>query len=382
MANLSLTPDHLVMTEIASNPGWTRDDARITLSGSWSLIVDARSRRRLLREFAQLDSPRDYCWDLQHVDALDSTGMLVLWRAWHGRLPEHLDCSDDQRNLLARLAESPPLGAPTGAAAANGLARFGGGVLAVLHAGTGILILAGQLLLDAAYCVRHPRVTPWKEISANVHHVGATAMLLLGSIGFLVGAVMTIQMGLVLKQFGATTMVIGMMATAVPRELGAVVTGLLMAGRSGSAMTASIGAMHITEEYAALQVLGSSPSLRLALPRVVGAAIGMPLLVVWTDCTTLLGSALAAHAGLGINYRLFLAEAMQQMQVVNVWIGLGKGLLFGLVIALVGCWFGMNAQPDTESLSRNTTLSVVTSLTAILLLDASLGAALTNVGLM
>ncbi|HET9818187.1 MAG TPA: ABC transporter permease, partial [Rhodanobacteraceae bacterium] len=168
---------------------------------------------------------------------------------------------------------------------------------------------------------------------------------------------------------------------AVPRELGPVVVGLIMAGRAGSAMTASIGAMHITEEYNALRAFGSSPSLRLALPRVVGAAVSMLLLVVWTDMATLLGSALAAPAALGINYRLFLEQFVQQVQIVNFWIGLGKGALFGAVIALVGCYFGMSASPDTESLSRNTTLSVVTSLTLVLLIDASLGAALTNVGL-
>ncbi len=371
------------MTAIASNPGWRREgDSRIALSGSWNLIVDARRRRRLLREFAALGSPSDYRWDMQQVEALDSTGALVLWKAWNGRLPERLDCSDDQRNLFERLAHTSPLHEPSVGGVAGWLERFGRGIRLVFAAAGGMLLLAGQLLLDVAYCVRHPRVTPWKEISANVYHIGVSAMLLLGSIGFLVGAVMTIQMGLVLKQFAATSLVIGMMATAVPRELGAVVTGLLMSGRSGSAMTASIGAMHITEEYAALQALGSTPSLRLALPRVAGAVIGMPLLVVWTNCTTMLGSALAAHAALGINFRLFLMQAVQQVQIVNFWIGIGKGALFGFVIALVGCWFGMNASPDTESLSRHTTFSVVTSLTAILLLDASLGAALTNVGLM
>lgn len=344
--------------------------------------MDERRRQRLFREFAQIGPPLDYLWDLQQVDALDSTGALFLWKVWNGRLPERLDCSEDQRHLFARLANVPPLREPTRPTAADRLDRMGGGILMVLDTAAGIAALAGQLLLDAAYCVAHPRVTPWKEISANIYHIGVTAMLLLGSIGFLVGAVMTIQMGLVLRQFGASAMVIGMMATAVPRELGAVVTGLLMAGRSGSAMTASIGAMHITDEYAALQALGSSPSLRLALPRVAGAIVAMPLLVVWTSCATLLGSAFAAGAGLGIDYRFFLQQAVQQVQAVNVWIGLGKGALFGLVIALAGCWFGMSAAPDTESLSRHTTWSVVTSLTAILLLDASLGAAMTHVGLM
>jgi len=240
----------------------------------------------------------------------------------------------------------------------------------------------GQVLLDFAYCVRHPRVMPWKEISANIRHVGAAAMLLLGSIGFLAGGVMTIQIGLVLEQFDAAGMVIGMMATAAPRELGAVVTGLLMAGRTGSAMTASIGAMRITEEYSALQAFGTSPSLRLALPRIIGAAIAMPLLVVWTDCAVALGSAVAAQAQLGINYQLFLQQMVQQVQIVNFWIGVGKGLLFGFIIAVVGCYFGMTCSPDTESMSQHTTISVVTSLTAVLLLDIALGAALTNVGLL
>lgn len=367
----------------SADPAWKCDDnARITLSGSWSLLVDKRCRQRLFDGLQRLDAPGQCCWDLRQVESLDSTGALLLWKIWDGRLPDQLDCSDDQRALFKWLSDTTSLAGSTRPVTTSWLHRFGRGVLQVLEAGGGIFLLGGQLILDIGYCIRHPRVTPWREISANVHHIGVSAMLLLGCIGFLIGAVMTIQMGLVLQEFGATSMIIGMMATAAPRELGAIVTGLLMAGRTGSAMTASIGAMHITEEYSALQALGSSPSLRLALPRVIGAAISMPLLVVWTDCTAAVGSAFAAHLELGINYHLFLEQMILQVQVVNFWIGFGKGVLFGGVIALVGCYFGMSAQPDTESVSHHTTLSVVTSLTAVLLLDASLGAALTNVGLM
>ncbi|HLQ84756.1 MAG TPA: ABC transporter permease, partial [Salinisphaeraceae bacterium] len=275
-----------------------------------------------------------------------------------------------------------PLGEPASHDAASWLQRIGAGVLSTLQVGGGILVLLGEVLLDIAYCVRHPRMIPWKEISANIYHVGAAAIVLLGSIGFLVGVVMTIQVGLVLKQFDSAGMIVSMMATAVPRELGAVVAGLLMAGRTGSAMTASIGAMHITEEYSALRAFGSSPSLRLALPRIIGATMAMPLLVVWADCMVALGSAVTAQAQLGIDYRLFLHQMMQQVQLVNFWIGIGKGALFGFVIAVVGCYFGMTARPDTDSMSGHTTISVVTSLTAVLLLDIALGAALTDVGLL
>lgn len=369
------------MAPTATAPRWQReDDGRITLSGSWNLLVDRQRRRRLLRDFRRLKTPHSLRWDLRQIDALDSTGALVLWKAWQRHLPEHLDCHESQRHLFERIAESSPLRNPHGHPA-TGLVRLGAGVVSVLKIVAGILLLFGQLMVDAAYCASHPRVIPLKEISANVYRIGATSMLLLGCCGLLIGAVMTIQVGLVLQIFGASSMVIGMMSTAVPRELGPVIVGLLMAGRTGSAITASIGAMHITEEYNALRAFGSSPSLRLALPRVAGAAISMLLLVIWTDAATLVGSALSAPGSLGINVWLFLQQAMQQVQIVNFWIGLGKGFLFGIVIALVGCYFGMTSPPDTDGMSRNTTLSVVTSLTLILLIDASLGAALTNVGL-
>ena len=365
---------------MATDPGWKREgDRRITLSGSWSLLVDRQRRRRLLRGFLQLDDPHRYLWDLRDVDALDSTGALVLWKAWDGRLPE-LDCREDQRHLFERIAEAPPLREAEVGKPSSWLVRLGVEVMSVLKIGAGIFLLLGQVIVDIAYCVSHPRVTPWKEISANVYRIGVTSMPLLGSIGLLIGVVMTIQVGLVLRTFGAAQMVIGMMSTAVPRELGPVVVGLLMAARTGSAITASIGAMHITEEYDALRAFGSSPSLRLALPRLAGAGISMALLVIWTDVATMVGSAISAPT-VGIDYRLFLQQAIHQVQIVNFWIGLGKGLLFGIVIALVGCYFGMTSPPDTEGLSRNTTLSVVTSLTLVLLIDASLGAALTNVGL-
>jgi len=367
---------------MTTDPSWKREgDRHIALSGSWSLLVDKQRRRRLLRDFRQLKTPHSYRWDLRRVDAMDSTGALVLWKAWQGRLPEHLDCREDQRHLFERIAEAPPLRNSDGSEPANWLVRLGAGIVSVLQNFSGIFLLLGQVIVDAAYCVAHPRVTPWREISANIYRIGVTSMLLLGCIGFLIGAVMTIQVGLVLQTFHASQMVIGMMSTAVPRELGPVVVGLLMAGRTGSAITASIGAMHITEEYDALRAFGSSPSLRLALPRVIGAGVSMALLVIWTDIATMIGSAVSAPPVLHVDYRLFLQQAMHQVQIVNFWIGLGKGLLFGIVIALVGCYFGMTSPPDTDGMSRNTTLSVVTSLTLILLIDASLGAALTHVGL-
>jgi phospholipid/cholesterol/gamma-HCH transport system permease protein len=370
------------MAHTTSNARWERDRDEVRLSGAWTLLLDTARRRRLTHALGELGAPRGLRWNLDRVEALDSAGARVLWQVWGRRLPERFECPEDHRHWFRWLSQTRFPGPPVRHPLAAAFDRLGGAVLGLVHAVGGVLLLVGQLLLDVAYCVRHPRAAPWKETAATVYHVGATSMLLLGVVGFLIGVVMAIQIGMALAQFGAATMIIGMLGLAVLRELGPVICGLILAGRSGSAMTAGIGAMHLTGEYDALRAFGSSPSLRLALPRVVGAMISLPLLVVWTDFAALLGGAVTAQANLGVRFDLFFAQLPQQVQIVNFWIGLAKGALFGLTIALVGCWFGISASPDTAGLSRNTTLSVVTSLTLILLFDASSGALLTHVGLL
>src|SRR5690625_3903948 len=157
------------------SPGWKRDASGcIVLSGHWSLLVDARQRQRLLHEFEQLAAPRDCHWCLHDVDALDSTGALLLWQVWGRQLPARLDWSAAQRNLFQWLEGMEPLAQPARFGGTRWLQRLGAGVLQVLQSGGGIFVLLGRLLLDVAYCVRHPRVTPWLEISANIRHIGAS----------------------------------------------------------------------------------------------------------------------------------------------------------------------------------------------------------------
>lgn len=371
------------MAKLASDASWQCDDGHeIHLSGSWTLLLDADRHRRLAHELGALAAPRSWGWNLERVEALDSAGARLLWVVWGQQLPERLVCRQAHRHWFRWLADTRTPEPATRHHLDELITHAANGILGMGRATAGMLILIGQLMLDMAYCARHPRVIPWREITATIHHVGATSMLLLGCVGFLIGIVMTIQIGMALRQFGAGLMIVQTMGLAVLRELGPVICGLILAGRSGSAMTAGIGAMHVTGEYDALRAFGASPSLRLALPRVLGAGISMPLLVVWTDFAALIGSAATAQVNLDISYWYFLAALPEQVQIVNFWIGLAKGALFGLTIAIVGCYFGMSAPADTAALSRHTTLSVVTSLTLILLFDASSGALLTHVGLL
>lgn len=344
-------------------------------------MLDNDRRKQLQRELGDLDSPRRYAWNLCDIEAFDSGGALLLWEVWDRQLPEQLECRDEHRRWFDRLKETKTADRPRYSPFDELFSRARGGVMSVLHTIGGLLLLIGQLMVDAAYCVSHPRVIPWTEISATIYRSGASSMLLLGLVGFMIGIVMAIQIGMTLQKFGANTMIVSLMGLAVLRELGSVIAAIIIAGRSGSAMTAGIGAMHITEEFNALRAFGASPSLRLVLPRVIGMMLAVPLLVVWTDFTALVGSAMTADWYLNVGWRLFFARLPTTVPIVNFWIGLGKGIVFGFMISLVATFFGLSAKANTESLSRNTTLSVVTSLALILVFDAMTGAMLTNIGL-
>jgi phospholipid/cholesterol/gamma-HCH transport system permease protein len=146
-------------------------------------------------------------------------------------------------------------------------------------------------------------------------------------------------------------------------------------------MTARIGVMRVTQELDAIAAMGISPSLRLILPKVVALVVALPLLVVWTDVIALIGGAVSAKLELGIGYHQFFSKLPNAVPVSNLMIGLLKGLVFGLFIALVACHFGLRIQPNTESLGDETTNSVVVAITLVILIDAVFAILFRGVGI-
>jgi len=149
-----------------------------------------------------------------------------------------------------------------------------------------------------------------------------------------------------------------------------VLAAVLIAGRSGSAITAQIGVMRVTEELDAMRVMGIPHGFRLVMPRVLALAIAMPLISLWTSMAALAGGMLAADAALDISPAYFLSALPRAVPISNLWLATAKSAVFGILIALIGCYFGMKVKPNTESLGRGTTSSVVTSITAVILVDA------------
>ena len=357
----------------------------VSLSGDWTLaalsalhVPFSRIEKRL-RDLAKGDPG----WELQGITRLDSAGALLIWRAWDNQWPASLSVSVHQRSALERLAS---LSHDKVASAKNGirylwLIVLGQGVLAAAKNVRDVLTLVGQLVLDVAYLFVHPAEIPWREFSANIYKSGAQALPVTALVGFLIGVVLSFLSALQLKTFGADIYIVNLLGISIIRELGPVIVAVLVAGRSGSAMTAQIGVMRVTQEIDALATMGISRSLRLVLPKVVALSVAMPLLVLWCSAAGLVGGMVSANLEMGLDYQYFIEALPRVVPISNLWIGLGKGFVFGMLIALMACHFGLKVRPNTESLSSKTTTSVVTAITLVIIFDAIIAVMTRHLGM-
>jgi phospholipid/cholesterol/gamma-HCH transport system permease protein len=241
-------------------------------------------------------------------------------------------------------------------------------------------LTSARVALEALSLLRYPARVPWREISAGIYRTGVQALGITALVGFLVGVVLSYLSAQQLRQFGADIFIINLLGVSIVRELGPVLAAILVAGRSGSAMTAQLGVMRVTEELDAMAVMGIPYSLRLILPKVIALAITMPLIILWTDAVALLGGMVAAQSQLGFGFRFFLTSLSDAVPIANLWLGLGKGVVFGILIALVACHFGLRIKPNTESLGAGTTSSVVSAITVVIIVDAIFAILFSDIG--
>lgn len=352
------------------------------VSGDWS--VQALSiRGETARRVALLKKlPHTTQWDISRMGRLDTIGGQLLWDSWGGQTPPSLVATPGQNDLLDKVA-SGQINKPLPKPAIDWLAWVVGlgemAQIGLLHARL-LAGLLGQLLIDLLAFIGSPRFGPWREISAQIYRAGTQALGITALVGFLIGVVLSYLSGQQLAQFGAGHYIVKLLGVSVVRELGPVLAAILVAGRSGSAITAQIGVMRVTQELDAMTVMGIAPSQRLILPRVIALALTMPLLILWTDAVALLGGMYAAKFDLGIKPAWFLSQLPTAIGITNYWIGCVKGLVFGAWIGLAACHFGLRIEPNTESLGKGTTASVVTAITGVILIDALFAVMLDELG--
>jgi phospholipid/cholesterol/gamma-HCH transport system permease protein len=194
---------------------------------------------------------------------------------------------------------------------------------------------------------------------------------IVGLLSFLIGVVMAYQGADQLRRFGAEIYTVNLLGVSILRELGVLLSAIIIAGRSGSAFTAQIGTMQVNEEIDALRTLGLDPIEVLVLPRFFGLTITLPLIVFYADFMGLLGGALMSWAVLGINFPAFLSQLHSAVGMWTLWVGVIKAPFFAAIIALVGCYEGLNVTRSAESVGRLTTQAVVESIFFVIVMDAA-----------
>ncbi|MDQ2821385.1 MAG: ABC transporter permease [Pseudomonadota bacterium] len=351
--------------------------------GVWQ--VHALSERGVLKGVnATLQSLKDQAsvaWDLSQVVSLDHIGAQMFWNAWGKKRPEQLTLAPKQEDLFKRIEEAgkkePPRSRPK---RVNFVMRLGFTLLLFFEHLQAFLKLIGQVIQDSWRFIKRPQMGPWREISANIYHAGFQALGITALVGFLIGVVLSYLSAQQLKMFGGDMYLVNILGMSVIRELGPLLAAILVAGRSGSSITAQLGVMRVTEELDAMLVMGISHGFRLILPKVLALAVSMPLLVVWTDAMALIGGMVSAKIELGLSARYFLQKLPDAVPLANYVIGILKGITFGVLIALVSCHFGLRIKPNTESLGKGTTTSVVTAITVVILADAVFAIIFNGVG--
>ena len=307
---------HLNTAEVPRVSLVVREDGgrELVLEGCWTLALLGAHLAALNALLAAHTQQPGVVWNCLGIARMDSAGAMTIWRAWGRHLPEHVQASPEHLHIFERIAQveqTPPVSvAPVSPLVAimqvgKLLLVFGG------HAREFVSMI-GQLVLDFLHLLRSPAEIPRREISANLYKSGVKAMPVTALVGFLIGIVMSYLSALQLKQFGGEVFIVNILGMSIIRELGPVLVAVLVAGRSGSAMTAQLGVMRVTEEIDALATMGVSHSLRLIFPKVLALAVVMPLLVLWLSSVALLGGMVAAQMQLdGVRERLRQARLRQ-----------------------------------------------------------------------
>lgn len=244
------------------------------------------------------------------------------------------------------------------------LVRLGQRTFLVLQYMGGLSLLFATTL---KYSVK--RFTKREHLIDQLNKVGANSILIVFLIALFTGIVLALQSAYALKQFELENLIPGMVALSMTRELGPVLTALIIAGRVGASMTAEIGTMTVTEQVDALESLATDPIKYLVVPRFLALVIALPLLTIYGDFVGMLGGYIVGVWKLGISSQLYINYTFDALVFKDVLTGLFKSVIFGVIIAIVSCYEGMRAYGGAEGVGRSTTISVVTSFTLIIASD-------------
>ncbi len=250
------------------------------------------------------------------------------------------------------------------------LELLGKGTLTAIGKFHRIIAFLGEVILAIGSCIRHPSSFRVKSFIKYLDQTGVRAIPIIGLVALLIGIVLVYQGVSQLERFGAEIFTVNLLAISVLRELGILLTAIVVAGRSGSAFTAQIGFMKLNQELDAMKVLGLEPMQLLVVPRILALMIVMPLLTVFCDLVALSGGALMSMQLIDLSFSQFISQLQSSFKPSTFWVGIFKAPVFAFAIALIGCYEGLQVSGGAESVGRRTTRSVVRSIFTVIVLNA------------
>src|SRR5216683_6074 len=346
--------------------------------GDWLVGTAAELDRRL----HALDLPSDerVTLDLAEVERLDTTGAWLLLRTEHAladrgnsvafaNVRESFEPLIDQ--IRARGGAAPlPHPIPSHHTLVGFVARIGEVTIEILRRAYSILGFAGLVSITIATLFRRPGRLRMIATLVQMEKTGLDAIPIVGLLSFLIGVVMAYQGADQLRRFGAEIYTVNLLGISILRELGVLLSAIIIAGRSGSAFTAQIGTMRVNEEIDALRTIGLDPIEVLVIPRLFGLMLTLPMLTLYANILGLFGGCLMAWSSLGITPPQFIKQLQSSLYPWTFWIGLVKAPFFAFIIALIGCYEGFQVARSAESVGRLTTLSVVEAIFLVIVADA------------
>ncbi len=311
--------------------------------------------------------------DISEVSRIDTVGAWILYRFAQRTGADIVGGSEKAEVLLDAVerAESEAPIAPPRKRNAKQITEHVG--IAVIDFFKGVVASIGFLgsVIGAFFSlVIHPRRFRMKALVRQMELVGVQSLPIIGLMSFLIGIVIAQQGAVQLQQFGAETLTVNLVGRITLRELGVLMTAIMVAGRSGSAFAAQIGTMKLTEEIDAMRTIGVSPMEALVIPRILAAVLMMPLLGFFASVVAIIGGAVIGDVMLGIPFLTFLARVQEVVPVTDFWVGMVKAPMFGLIVAMAGCYQGMQVKGNAEEVGLRTTAAVVQAIFMVIVLDA------------
>ena len=361
-------------------------DATLSLRGVWT--AETVGALDPLIRAAETDAPARVTIDLSTLAGLDTAGAWLVLRTEAalrdrgiavtiaGASPTHASLLETVARQHVKLPEHPvqlnPLIAVV-AAVGEATVRFG------LNA-RDLLNFLGLTVVTLGRALTRPGKIPAAALASQMEQAGLDALPIVGLLSFLIGVVTAYQGADQLARFGAQIFTVNIVGISILREMGILITAIIVAGRSGSAFTAQIGTMKVNEEIDAMRTIGLDPVIILVLPRVVALVLVMPLLTFYSDIMGIVGGAVQATFSLDISFIQFIRQLKTAVSITSFWVGVTKAPLFGFIIALVGCYEGFMVTRSAESVGSHTTKAVVEGVFLVIVFDAFLSIFYSSIG--